>query len=622
MMLTPALAPVRPRVLLHERGEPARLEGQIQALRTRVRRGAVCLTGGPGAGKTVALAHLAAILGGAAGVTFLDEPDEPMVQRAAEGGLVVYAARRPLGLDHVATYRLREWDSDDWIEYLLSVHKSQCASVMARLREAAVHDVPGGLPEICTIVLDELAADESLPDAASALRRHLERQISEPAAWRRAWRLALELQLGRLGLAAVVDWRFLRRLDENGARLITFPAVRSVLALDGAVADLRAHRSCRWLRAKLPPAFVADIGAVLRDDQPVLARLAGLFAQRDEHTQPSVVALLVAGAPNWKPPAGQVVSLSGAHLPRVEWAGVDLKRADIADANLQGADLSEADLTGANACGTRFRGACLHGALLTECAATGADFSGADLSFVRATKACLSATKLVGANLEGALLEGALLIRADLSGASLVRANLAGARLYEAGLTHAEFAGANLGRAALNGLDLSLAGFVGARFAQAQLAKCNLEGMRLPAGDFTQANLRGAYLTGSYIPAGCFENADLSGAGLADIDWERANLRRADLTGATFHMGSSRSGLVFSPFASEGTRTGFYTDEYGEQSYRAPEDIRKANLRGADLRGARIEGVDFYLVDVREALYDLHQAEHLRRCGAILETRV
>jgi uncharacterized protein YjbI with pentapeptide repeats len=49
--------------------------------------------------------------------------------------------------------------------------------------------------------------------------------------------------------------------------------------------------------------------------------------------------------------------------------------------------------------------------------------------------------------------------------------------------------------------------------------------------------------------------------------------------------------------------------------------IRKANLRGADLRGAQIENVDFYLVDLRDAKYTSDQAEHLRRCRAILKDR-
>jgi hypothetical protein len=87
-------------------------------------------------------------------------------------------------------------------------------------------------------------------------------------------------------------------------------------------------------------------------------------------------------------------------------------------------------------------------------------------------------------------------------------------------------------------------------------------------------------------------------------------------------MGSCRSGLVGSPIPCEGSRTGFYTDELDEQTDKAPEEVRKANLCGADLRGARLDGVDFYLVDLRGARYDPEQEEHLRRSGAILEARV
>ena len=83
-------------------------------------------------------------------------------------------------------------------------------------------------------------------------------------------------------------------------------------------------------------------------------------------------------------------------------------------------------------------------------------------------------------------------------------------------------------------------------------------------------------------------------------------------------MGSSRSGLLFTNIASEGTRTGFYTDDYDDQSFKEPEEIRKANLCGCDLRGAKVLKVDFYLVDLRRAVYDAEQKTHFRRCGAIL----
>jgi hypothetical protein len=83
-------------------------------------------------------------------------------------------------------------------------------------------------------------------------------------------------------------------------------------------------------------------------------------------------------------------------------------------------------------------------------------------------------------------------------------------------------------------------------------------------------------------------------------------------------MGNTRCGLVSSPIACEGSRTGFYTDDEGEQYFKPPEEIRKANLCGADLRGARVSGVDFYLVDLRGAVYDDLQEGHFRHCGAIL----
>ena len=102
------------------------------------------------------------------------------------------------------------------------------------------------------------------------------------------------------------------------------------------------------------------------------------------------------------------------------------------------------------------------------------------------------------------------------------------------------------------------------------------------------------------------------------MQWELADLRGADFTGASFHAGSTRSGLVGSLTPGEGSKTGFYTDDFGDREYKPIEEIRKANLRGAELRGAKIDGVDFYLVDVRDARFTRRQAKWLKRCGAIM----
>jgi uncharacterized protein YjbI with pentapeptide repeats len=128
-------------------------------------------------------------------------------------------------------------------------------------------------------------------------------------------------------------------------------------------------------------------------------------------------------------------------------------------------------------------------------------------------------------------------------------------------------------------------------------------------------------LTGSVLPRANFQRAKLSGAGLADIHWENADLRDADLRYCSFHMGSTRSGLVGSPYPGHGSKTGFYTDDYHDQGFKRLEEIRKANLCGADLRGARLDGVDFYLVDLRDALLDDDALEQVVRTGGILYDR-
>ncbi len=199
-------------------------------------------------------------------------------------------------------------------------------------------------------------------------------------------------------------------------------------------------------------------------------------------------------------------------------------------------------------------------------------------------------------------------------------AKLTHVQFHNARIEDTDFEGAQLACADLSGLKLFQAHLCGTDFSFALLKECDLETVEIPAAKFHGADLTDALLTGSTMPDADFSEACLRNAGLADIDWPRANLRGADLRGVSFHLGSTRSGLVGSPIASEGTRTGFYTDDYEEQHFKAPEEIRKANLRGADLRDANLDGVDFYLVDLRDARIDPKYEAHLRSTGAILDS--
>ena len=158
----------------------------------------------------------------------------------------------------------------------------------------------------------------------------------------------------------------------------------------------------------------------------------------------------------------------------------------------------------------------------------------------------------------------------------------------------------------------------GACLERAILRAAQLEDILVVHARLKGANLSSAHLTGSALPAADLRGADLRGAELAEINWEEADLRGANLADASFHMGSSRSGLVDSPYACEGSKTGFYTDDFEDLSFKRPEEIRKANLVNADLRDVRAERVDFYLVDLRGAKMDADLREQARESGAIL----
>jgi len=255
------------------------------------------------------------------------------------------------------------------------------------------------------------------------------------------------------------------------------------------------------------------------------------------------------------------------------------------------------------------------------------DFSGASLydakflGAVASVKCNFDGANLTRSNLEEAYLSKSTFVYANLTSANFAKAILHRAALTGATLKGTDFTKVDFERAELTGLDFRDCICRNAFFRHADMGRSCLEYLDLDAADFQDANLTNALLTATRMRGANLDRACLREAGLGEVDWENCSLRDADLTGASFHMGSSRSGLLFTTIASEGTRTGFYTDDYDDRSFKHPEEIRKANLCGCDLRGAKLDNVDFYLVDLRDARYDLEQEQQFRRCGAILGPR-
>jgi uncharacterized protein YjbI with pentapeptide repeats len=620
-MLTPRRAPVRPRVFTPESGEALPLEEEILPLLRPRARGAIEIVGPPGSGKTTALRHLDAVLPQEPPILLLDEPTYPDVDRE-EGynQLVIYTAAAPHLRVRRARYRLAPWTDDELIEYLLATHRERCASVLTRVRNTEC-GLFRGIPELWKIVLEELAADPVLPDGRAALHGYLERHMPDTDVVERARSACLTV----LAAGLEEEPRPIERLREAGfvkelVRVLRHPEVQFLLAAERVTADLRGDADCDYLARRLPRELIQAAASHFAGDGRSLERLHGLLAG-PTWSHAMAASLLHAADPDWVPDADCLPLLAGAYLRNATWAGAQLGRARLWEADLSQADLCGACLDGANLSRAVLRHARLSSAALNALRSSGADLTGANLNAVCGRRACFDGAILKGASLEDASLIVSLFREADLTGAIFVGADLANANFTSAQVRGADFSGANLRGAELNGLGLQQTRLAGACLAEANLGGCDLEGVHLPGADLQNALLNGALLTGAELAGADLTGACLRETGLGDINLEGADLRLADLRGATFHMGSSRCGLLVTPIASEGTRTGFYTDESEEQHFKSPEEIRKANLCGANLRGARVEDVDFYLVDLRGATYDAEQGRHFRSCRAILEAR-
>ena len=599
-------ARVRPRIVSPVTGEGVPLDDQIGQVIGEGRYKRIGLKGSPGSGKSTAVRHLKAVLPPwALAKVHLVYDYQAGIELDAfvskdQRVLIYTGSWLPPDPAGVTFYSLASWGQDDVIEYLLSAHWNRCASVMARLKTSGDRGFLKGIPEVWAVVLDQMARNESILDVRIAVRQELSELLGTD---HRTRVIVEDLCLARVGQNTnpVLNLPSNQRV-ENLLRLIRHRPVALLLAAD-RIKDLAEHdRPQSIFGRRFPADLVEEAATTIAGNSKALQHLTEWLSRPEHRTVHAMAASLMhAAEPGWRPDGDDRPRLAGAYLARAAWPGIDLNRVTLGSADLRDSDLSRANLKKSQASRARFSRANLQEALLDSWVALGADLNGADLRSVEAQRANFS--------------------WANLTGASLVEANRWRANLQKANIEGADFTGANLEEARLSGLKLRLARIDLARFGGADLRDCDLEEVTLTVPDFHDADLRGALLTGSRMQEANFVGANLRGTGLAEIDWPGADLHDADLRGASFHLGSSRSGLVNSPIACEGSRTGFYTDDYDDQDIKSAEEIRKANLRGADLRGASIEGVDFYLVDLRGAKYTRDQAKHFRHCRAILEDR-
>jgi len=584
---------VRPRVLEPGRAGSLLLDDALDERLARAPEGELWIQGSMGSGLRTARAHVARRFSGDARIA-IDPPGD----RDVPGLAVRFTRRGELPEDAL---RLAPWTRDECIEYLLARHPARCASVMRRLGRGEQPVELGGTPLLLAAVLEALAADDALAGEFEALRAALVRVFETPELLARARDVAFEcIPSARTGPLPDIE-ELLPRADW----LRQIP-VLLVLAAE-ALTILLEQRNGIELPTCAPDAELLRVARPLLAASPAArAEALRMLDVGPSPSQPWAASLVHLEGPDALAKGWPKRSLLRWNLPRLAGARLDQLQATELDFSLVFAQ--EVDLRGANLDRCDFSAACLRHGWFARASLRGARMSKADANEADFTEAVLAGIDARDAQFDGACFERASLRGADLSGARLEGCCLRGA--------HAD--GANFTSASLQRLDLRTLQGLPARFAKAGMMHANLEGQSGADLDFSAAELTGALLSGTRFPRANFRGAILRNAGLAWIDWEGANLFDADLSGASFHLGSSRSGLVFNAPAGWGTRTGFYSDEMRDQSFKAPEEIRKANLKGADLRKAVIFQTDFYLVDLRGALYTPDQEKHLRGCGAIL----
>lgn len=611
--------PVTPRARRQDGFARLPLNRLIVPLVESVRVGLICIVAPPGGGKTTALRYLRAVLSAHPDIHLFDEDQQARAEDVARSHRAILACKCFVNTA-IETFELCPWTLDDCMEYLAGLHRPQVASVLDRLAKDESVELIKGSPDLLSFVIDEMAANPSLATARQTLREFIEHLALPPPLQKEFAELCFE----RLGIAAPEPSTApTSPRDLESLRWFRHEVVQRVFLGQFIARQLARREVPACLENMTAQLLLSEIASAVGDHAGAIDTLDHLVATDPRSPAvPMAASVLVKVNPAWRPSSKAALNLSSAVLRGARWAGIDLRYANLFLADLTGADLSGADLSKVDAQGVRLERANLRGARLAKGKFAHGKLAGADLSNAVASSASLRSADFTGAILTSADLSDGFLHEANFTGATLHWARLCTASLQKSELKGADFRGADLTEARLTHVAMYPAQWDQVRFVDARILECNLEGLELHGADFTRANLTGSLFTGSCFPGAVFRQATLVEAGLADIDWEGADLRDADLTHASFHLGSARSGLVGSTIPCEGSKTGFYTDDYNEQDYKCPEEIRKACLVGTDLRGARLEGTDFYLVDVRDAKYTEDQQRHFIQCGAILESRM
>ena len=501
--LVPALATVRPRVRGTGGDSSRLLEEIVEEYVDESSNGILWLVGKNGAGKTTALAHLAAVFENDPRYAFLDDadhlPGDAVCQdfvSQSQAVLVIAARRTSVSTGH-RLLRLEPWGVDELVEYLLAAHRPQCGEVMQRLGDDARL---AWVPEIARVVLDQLAADPNLQDASNALFAYLHEELPSEPQYSAACQYCLAYQRGGgeglLSMPAMVN-----ALSPQIRKLLRHSFIQIPLGAEQIATALTSESSPRVLEGQLPLGLVEAVGQACQSDVKVQPRLEKiLLSRRDRKCHAMAASILLAADPDWRPTSKTVASdFAGAYFPRANWPEISFAKAHLELVDFSEASLAAAFFDQAIVVEAEFVQADLQGASFEKALAVGANFDRSNLRRANLSQTKLEGASLIGADLRQAELWKANLCQADLTGASLQDADLTEATLVSATLTDTDLTGCNLYRVDARRVDLRTARLERANFEKSWLTGANLEEVEWKQARLRLACLRHAHLTGSKL---------------------------------------------------------------------------------------------------------------------------
>ncbi len=522
--------------------------------------------------------------------------------------------------DEVCT--LSNWNRDDVISYLIDQGEGDCQKGLSRL--LPIHyEWLGNDCELWEIVLNQLRHTEATVEDILWQRLVAEVKSLRPKnlfgflgiSMKRGSPLLDQLAADQLTFRHIIPGPTDRNLGAVlHKRLLSIPAV-NIRLLATYIAIRLTKSDSKPLEFRFSEELCAKIAELLRQDSNIKSLLLNRLMGRLASTS---LTLLHAIDPTWKPSRIDSQEVSNAWLSKIRWDGMEVSNSRFSFSKLDLSDWNRSKIKRLRLRSSQVDGSHWNGATISQSEFMQCKFRKSRWEHSQIDSTSWTECQLQDSEWEWAHARTCEWKRCDISGARFEKSEIDNSHVIECDLSNSDLRNSVWHQTSFQRCRWSKCKLEHSKFHRSKLEYADFEGIEIANADFQHTSLRESQWSGSRCESVNFSNANLTNCKLAEIVWVECDLRHSDMRGAVFHYGSTRSGLVGSPYPSHGTRTGFYTDALEELYFKPPESIRRAAIIDCDLRGANLSGIDFYLVDLRGTKLNAEQREQAAASGAIL----